>query len=83
MYASVPFTLDDDSPACLLRVMQSGRNYLTVLTNGSAKAVSCVLQHDHELHGTRIWESKNRSDKSTFPAAVSLGPRQTIVDLWR
>jgi len=78
-YASVPFTLDDEDPACLLRVLQNNRNYATVLTNGSGETVRCVLHRDNALHRTRIWGS----DKSTSATAVSLGPRQTVVDLWQ
>jgi beta-galactosidase len=79
MYSSVPFRLDDENPSCLLRVLQNGRNYATVLTNGSAEPVRCVLHHDNALHGTRIWGS----DKSMSATGVSLGPRQTLVDLWQ
>jgi hypothetical protein len=59
--------------------MKNGRNYVTVLTNGSAKPVGCVLHHDGALHGARIWGS----DKATPETDVNLGPRQTVVDLWR
>jgi beta-galactosidase len=79
MYAAVPFTLDDANPSCLLRVTQNGGQYATVLTNGSAEPVHCVLHHSQALRGTRIWGS----DKSTSGREVNLGPRQTLVYLWR
>ncbi len=79
MYAAVPFTFDDENPSCLLRVMQNGGQYATVLTNGSQEPARCVLDHPEVLHGTRIWGS----DKSTSEKGLSLGPRQTLVYLWR
>jgi hypothetical protein len=61
-------------------VMQNGGQYATVLTNGSAEPVRCVLLHRSDaLHGTRIWGAERLASEREF----ELGPRQTLVDLWR
>lgn len=79
IYAPLPFTLEDENPGCLLRVMQNGSKYATVLTNGSAETVGCVLLHHSDaLHGTRIWGAERLTSEREF----ELGPRQTLVELW-
>jgi len=76
----LPFHFVDQQPCCVLRVLQNGSSYITVITNGTQQAQSLQLQFPVELHPKILW-----SDGSTLNEAgeVRLVSRGTVVALWR
>ncbi|MBV9929264.1 MAG: beta-galactosidase [Acidobacteria bacterium] len=77
----LPFRFDGRQPDCLLRVLQNGNAYVTVVTNGSAEPRQCRLRRPSGLTPQTLWggPSTFTPDNST----VSLGSRQTAVFLWK
>ena len=77
----LPFRFDGRQPDCLLRVLQQGDSYATVVTNGAAEPRQCRLRRPPTLTPQTLW-----GDPSAFTpdnSTVSLGPRQTAVFLWK
>jgi beta-galactosidase len=77
----VPFRFDGRQPGCLLRVLQQGNAYVTVVANGTAEPRQCRLRRPAGLAPQLLW-----GDASTFTPgnpSVPLGARQTAVLLWK
>lgn len=77
----VPFRFTERQPGCLLRVLQSGGSYVTVVTNGTDEPRRCGLRHPQGLTPQTLWG--DASALTQGGQAVSLGARQTSVLLWR
>jgi beta-galactosidase len=76
----LPFRFDGRQPGCLMRVLQSGASYVTVVTNGTAESRQCRVRHPPGLKPQALW-----GDSSALAAdgqTLSLGARQTSVLLW-
>ncbi len=71
--ASLPFHFRTRS-TCILRTLESGSEYLTVVANGSAEPVACTLSAPDGLRGVSL-------EGSTGSAA--LAPLETRVTLWQ
>ena len=69
-----PFRFEGRQPGCLLRVMQNGNTYVTVVTNGTSEPRQCRLRRPPGLTPQLLW-----GEAST----PSLGARQTAVLLWK
>jgi len=76
-----PFRFDGRQAGCLLRVLQNGNAYATVVTNGTAEPRQCRLRLSPRLTPQLLWgeDSPLTSDNPT----VSLKARQTTVLLWK
>ena len=77
----VPFGFDGRQTGCLMRVLQNGNSYVTVVTNGASEPRQCRLRRPPALAPQLLW-----GDPSTLAPnnpAISLGARQTAVLLWK
>ncbi|MDT5268740.1 MAG: beta-galactosidase [Acidobacteriota bacterium] len=77
----LPFGFDGRQAGCLMRVLQNGNSYVTVVTNGTAEPQQCRLRRPPALTPQLLW-----GDPSTLAPnnpIVSLGARQTAVHLWK
>jgi beta-galactosidase len=75
-----PFRFDGRQPGCLLRVLQNGNAYVTVVTNGTAEPRQCRLRRPPSLNPQLLWGDPSALTRGD---AVSLGARQTVVHLWK
>jgi beta-galactosidase len=76
------FSFAQPVDGCLVRVLQQGGSYVTVVTNGKADAVKCVLKSPVTLHPTTLWGASPQSVQQA-QTVVDLPPRGTSVLLWR
>jgi beta-galactosidase len=77
-----PFSFSRKYEHCVLRTMKSNERYLTVVTNGSKQPKRCVLNvKKEELEPSLIW-GKNKQVKMNG-REIHLGPRETLVLLWK
>ncbi|MBV8859182.1 MAG: beta-galactosidase [Acidobacteria bacterium] len=76
----MPFRFEGRQPGCLLRVLQNGNAYVTVVANGTAEPLQCRLRRPPGLTPQLLWGDSTPTNGN---AALSLGPRQTAVHLWR
>jgi beta-galactosidase len=76
----LPFRFDGRQTGCLLRVLQNGNAYVTVVTNGAAEPRQCRLRRPAGLAPQRLWGDSTFTPNNP---AVSLGARQTAVHLWK
>ncbi len=74
-----PFYFKDYSKNALLRIMQNGNNYLTVVTNNAKETINIELVNRLNLKPTIIFGDK----ESLNGDRVSLGGKQTLVVLWK
>jgi beta-galactosidase len=77
----MPLRFDGRQPGCLMRVLQNGNAYVTVVTNGTAEPRQCRLRRAAGLTPQLLW-----GDPSTLTPdspTLSLGARQTTVLLWK
>jgi hypothetical protein len=74
------FRFEGRQPGCLLRVLQSGNSYVTIVANGTAEPRPCRLRRPAGLTPQLLWGD---SALTNGGAAAALGPRQTAVHLWR
>ena len=75
------FRFDGRQPGCLMRVLQNGNAYVTVVTNGTSEPRQCLLRRPDALTPQLLW-----GDPSTLTpnnSSISLGPRGTAVHLWK
>lgn len=79
----MPFSFKGQSKNCLLRVMKSGDQYLTVVTNGVAEKRQCVLQNTTGMKPEIIWGKSSYRKSGSKGYKMKLGPRETIVMLWK
>ena len=78
--ANLAFRFAGPHSGCLLRVLRSGEDYLTVIVNGAAQAKRLQLRHPDGVMPTVIW----REGSTVSPTGdVTLAPRGTVVALWR
>ena len=75
-----PFRFERRQTGCLLRVLQNGNAYVTVITNGTAEPRQCHLRRPAALAPQLLWGA---ASSLTRDDAVSLGARQTAVLLWQ
>ena len=74
-----PFRFAGFSEGGLMRVLQSGNEYLTVLTNNTTEPCTLKVVAPKELRATPIFGSAKFSPSGK----VTLGSRETLVLLWR
>jgi beta-galactosidase len=74
-----PFRFAGFSEGALMRVLQSGNEYLTVLTNNTTEPCTLKVVAPKELRATPIFGSAKFSPSGK----VTLGSRETLVLLWR
>lgn len=77
----MPFRFVGQQKNCLMRVMQSGASYITVLTNGGTEARRIALESPPGLSPKILWGEP--AHVSRDGREISLGERETIVILWR
>lgn len=69
----MPFRFEGRQPGCLLRVLQNGNAYVTIVANGTAEPLQCRLRRPPGLTPQLLWGD----------STPTLGPRQTAVHLWK
>jgi hypothetical protein len=77
------FLFAEPVSGCLLRVLDADAQHLTVVTNGRAEPVRCVLTHSGRLHPATLWGEEPAPTKRATKTIVNLAPRGTSVLLWR
>lgn len=75
-----PFRFEGRQPGCLLRVLQNGNAYVTVVANGTAAPRPCRLRRPAGLTPQLLWGDSTLTPGNT---TVPLGARQTAVHLWK
>lgn len=78
---SAPFTLAQSQNNCLLRVLENGGTYVTVLTNGAETPERCGIKTPPGLHATTLWGRMPRGSAAAL--TYTLEPRETFVQLWQ
>jgi hypothetical protein len=76
-----PFRFPQPQKGCLMRVLNNGGAYLSVVTNGGDSPVRCVVQHPAGLRPEKLWGQLPAERGSD--AVFLLGPRETSVGLWK
>jgi beta-galactosidase len=79
--ADQPFRFAERTPGCLLRVMQAGDRRLTIVTNGTADRRRAVLATSVDASPRVLWQRD--ADISADGTDIALGPRETVVVLWK
>jgi beta-galactosidase len=74
-----PFRFTEHQPGMLLRTLQSGTSYITVVANTSAETRSVRLERPTGLSPKLIW---GRSD-AIGGGALRVPPRDTLVLMWQ
>lgn len=77
----IPFSFQQRQPGCLLRVMQSGESYITVLANGTMQPAQVKLIHPASHKPTILWPVDAPPVTTTNPWL--LPPRGTVVCHWQ
>jgi beta-galactosidase len=76
----LPFRFVDQQPDCLLRVLRNGRSFVTVVTNGTMETRRFSIRRPQGLSPKTLW---GEGSSVTQDGHVSLGPRGTVVAMWR
>jgi beta-galactosidase len=76
----VPFRFREKTDNVVLRTLQNGGEYLTVVTNGKTKVQQVPLKAPNHLKGEVIYAG---SQRQVDAANVTLGPRETVVIKWK
>jgi beta-galactosidase len=80
-YTSLPFRFATEHHTCLLRVLQNGDRFTTIVTNGAEQPTSCMLTATHAQTPESLWGTAPtvRGSQITF----TLQPKGTSVVLWK
>lgn len=76
-----PFTFQEPQKGCLMRVLQNGRSYVSVVTNGTSDVIRCEVHTPAGYRVTNIWGTP--AQQSENRAVFTLSPRGTSVALWQ
>ena len=76
-----PVAFDQHQPGCLMRILENGLLYATVITNGTDEDRVCRLKVQEALKPIVLWGTDTALDIER--TSVSLGPRETVVILWQ
>jgi beta-galactosidase len=76
-----PFKFSHPQRGCLMRVLQNGSSYLTVVTNGGDQNNTCEVQYPQGLRPSTVWGQD--ADISGSNAVFHLSARKTSVATWR
>ncbi|MFH5885413.1 beta-galactosidase [Halalkalibaculum sp. DA3122] len=78
----VPFRFKKQCEGCVLRIMENEGRYVTVVTNGTEQPKRTVLHVKHpDLKADLLWGKKDQVN--TEGNEIFLGPRETVVILWK
>ena len=78
----LPFRFDASCDGVVARVLKRGDQYVTVTTNGTENRKRCVLDvRDRELSPDVLWGDPGQT--AMRGRELSLGPRETVVLLWK
>jgi len=80
--ASQPFRFPRPQPNCLMRVLQDGNAYVTVLVNGSETESVCTVQPPVAVHPSTIW-GEPPVPSAQGDTVFRLGSRATSVVKWQ
>lgn len=74
-----PFRFEKEQPGVVLKILQNGDRYLTVLTNGTNIPTEVRLESPPKLHITAtLWGNKKTHPKNIY----WLEAKETVVHLW-
>lgn len=76
----LPFRFSQPQPGAILRVLANGNSFITVITNGEKEAKRVRLSHPPGLSAKVLWGDASQLSSN---GEVSLGPRGTLVAVWR
>ena len=75
----MPFRFPGYQEGCVMRILQKGEQYVTIVTNGNLEPNSCYIEMKKEMSPEVLWgDANNLSDKE-----INLGPLETSVILWK
>ncbi|MDR3717967.1 MAG: beta-galactosidase [Bryobacteraceae bacterium] len=77
---SVPFRFAGSQGHCLLRVLESGKSYVTVVTNGGMANERVRLVSPAGFSSKVLWGDPHSFDSGS--GVISIGPRGTTVLVW-
>jgi beta-galactosidase len=76
---NMPFRFAGHQEGCLMRILQKGEQYVTIVTNGKQEPNSCLMEMRKNMSPEVLWgDTNNLSDKE-----IKLGPLETSVILWK
>jgi len=76
---NMPFRFPGYQEGCVMRILQKGEQYVTIVTNGNLEPNSCYIEMKKEMSPEVLWgDANNLSDKE-----INLGPLETSVILWK
>lgn len=79
-FMNSPFSFEKKADLCVLRTMENNGHYVTVVTNGSDQPRQVVMKTSKlQLKPTMIWGKAAQVNGKN----INLGPRETVVMLWK
>ena len=75
----LPFRFSGRQKGCVIRTLKNEDQFVTIVTNGKDEPNSCQLEMKKQLNPEIIWGK----DSQLTDDWINLGPRETIVILWK
>ncbi len=77
----LPFKFNAYQPSCLMRVMRSGKDFITVLTNDGKDSRTVSFDRPKGVEPSVLWGQA--SHRAADKAEVTLAPKETMGVTWR